>query len=249
MKKRMIPCLCILLLAVLALPAFAQADGQRVFDGGAMLTAAEEQRIASVIADLESQTDCDFYFATYKLSAVDRVGGRSNLGESFLREKCLSNRDNIVILTVYLDFDTYYYNMFTYGSAMSNINDKEVDYILDHPAVYDHIKGSDLAGGAESFFALSAKAYRGRVGASYAIIGGISLMIGTTIGAISCFGVWKSYKRKKRPIDYPLDRYAKMELVEHDDVFTGSFVTRRVIQSSSGGGRSGGGGGGHRGGR
>lgn len=250
MKKGIILITCLLLLAVLALPALAQTDGQRVFDGGGLLTAAEEQRIANAIAEAESQTNCDFYFATYSKTMIYDLGGRSALGRSFLRQHGLSEGDNIVILTVYSDFNTYYYDMFTYGSAASNINDKEVDYILDRPSVYDHIKGGDIAGGAESFFALSAKANRGRVGVSYVILGIISLIIGGIIGGVVCFCVWKSYKRKKRPIEYPLDRYARMELREQRDEFTGSVVTRRVIQSSSGsGGSGGGGGGGHRGGR
>ena len=249
MKKGIVLFTCILLLAVLALPTLAQTDGQRVFDGGELLTLAEEQKIANAIADAESQTNCDFYFATYSKSTIYEMGGRGALGRSFLRQHGLSEDDNIVILTVYSDSSTYYYDMFTYGSAAFNINDKEVDYILDRPSVYDHIKSGDIAGGAESFFALSAKANRGRVGVSYVIIAIIALIIGGAIGGAACFGVWKSYKRKKRPVEYPLDRYAKMELKEHADQFTGSFVTRRVIQSSSGGRSGGGGGGGHRGGR
>ena len=252
MKKGIILMVCIFLLAVLALPASAQSDGQRVFDGASLLTADEEREIANAVANAEGQSDCTFYFVTYTVSEVFTAGGRSDLGDDFLKWQRLSDRDNIVILTVYYDFNEYYYDMFTYGSAVSNINDKEVDYILDRPAVYDYIKDGDLVGGAESFFALSAKAYRGRVGVSYIVIGIISLIIGGMIGGAACFGVWKSYKRKKRPIEYPLDRYAKMELKEHQDVFTGSFVTRRVIQSGGGSGSGsggGGGGGGHRGGR
>ena len=250
MKKGILLISCILLMAVLILPTCALTDGQRVFDGGELLSAAEEQRIANAIANTKTPSECDFYFVTFKGTEVRRAGGREFLGDRFLRENGLSDDDTIIVLTVYRENNTYYYDVFTYGNAYSNISDKEIDYILDHPTVYDNIKGGNLAGGAESFFALSAKAYRGRVGVSYVIIGSVSLVIGALIGSVACFGVWKSYKRKKRPVEYPLDRYAKMELREQEDVFTGSFVTSRVIQSNSGG-RSGGGGGGggHRGGR
>jgi hypothetical protein len=64
--------------------------------------------------------------------------------------------------------------------------------------------------------------------------------------------VYASYKAKKKSVDYPLDQFAKLELTSQDDVFVGSFVTKRVIQSSGGGGGGGssrGGGGGHAGGR
>ena len=249
LKKKIVLLISLLLLSVLTFSLFVQAESERVFDGALYLSAAEEQGIANAIADAERQTGCSFYFATYTETKVHFAGGRDELGELFLKENGLSDRDDIVILTVYRDDGTYYYDVFTYGNAYPRINDKEIDYILDHPTVYDNIKGGRLFDGVQSFFAMSAKAYDGRVGASYFIIGTVALLIGGLIGGIACFGVWKSYKRKKRPIEYPLDRYAKMELREHSDVFTGSFVTRRVIQSSSGGGGGGGGGGGHRGGR
>ena len=249
MKRIVVLLLCIVILATLALPISAQSVGEKVFDNASLLTAAEEREIADAIASAEGQSDCIFYFATYTEAAVRAAGGRSYLGERFLKMNGLSDRDDIVILTVYRDGYTYYYDMFYYGEAPSRINDKEVNYILDYPAVYDNIKGGNLSDGAESFFALSAKAYKGRVGISYLLIGTISLIIGALIGGAACLGVWKSYKRKKRPVEYPLDRYAKMELTAQSDQFTGSFVTRRVIQSSSGGRSGGGGGGGHAGGR
>lgn len=249
MKKKITFLLSLLLLIALALPLSAQTADQRVFDGASLLSAAEERRIADAIASAEGQSSCAFYFATYTEAAVRASGDRSYLGERFLKANGLSDRDDIVILTVYRDGYTYYYNMFYYGDAPSRISDKEVNYILDHRTVYDNIKGGNLCDGAAGFFALSAKAYEGRVGVSYVVIGVISLIIGASIGGGACFGVWKSYKRKRRPIEYPLDRYAKMELTAHSDQFTGSFVTRRVIQSSNGGRSGGGGGSGHAGGR
>ena len=62
----------------------------------------------------------------------------------------------------------------------------------------------------------------------YAIIFGV---VGGIIAAIitgSC--IIYSYKRKSRSDKYPLDRYAQLDLTHSNDIFTGSFVTRRRIK-------------------
>ena len=64
----------------------------------------------------------------------------------------------------------------------------------------------------------------------------------------------EAYKMKKKSVDYPLDRYAKLDLTHQSDRFVREYVTRTYSPRSSGGGGGGGGGrhgggGGHRGGR
>ena len=149
--------------------------------------------------------------------------------------------------------DYYYYDMYTYGDASEKINAKEVEYILDHESVYNAIKSGKVADGACAFLALSAQGYLGRVGVSYWIISIVSLVIALLIGAFACGSVYAHYKQKNKSVDYPLDRFAKLQLTREKDHFNGTFVTKRVISSDNGtnGGRGSfhGGGSGHRGGR
>lgn len=254
MKRRSFWCLAavVLLLSFFTLvPSATTYPDDTVFDNAALLTDAEEAEIKRAIADARESTDCGFYFATCDISDVGYLGGRSFLGDAFLREHDLSVRSDLVILIVHRNHGVYYYDMFYYGDAPDKISDKEVNYILDHRDVYNNIKGGAVKDGACAFFRLAAKGYGGRVGTSYVKIGVISFVIALVIGLIACGCIFARYKMKMRSVDYPLDRFAKMDLKEQSDVFTGSFVTKRVIETSSGGGRGGsrGGGGGHAGGR
>ena len=144
---------------------------------------------------------------------------------------------------------TYYYNMYTYGDANYDINQKEVNYILDDYDVYYNLKGGEIYDGAKAFFELSATAFEGRLGAPWILVILVSAVIALIIGLAVCAGVVASYKKKRASVDYPLEHFAKLELVHSNDIFKGSFVTKRVIQSSSSGGGGRGGGAGHRGGR
>ena len=62
----------------------------------------------------------------------------------------------------------------------------------------------------------------------------------------------RAYRKKKATVDYPLDRYARLELTHESDSFVREYTNRTYSPRSSGGGGGGsrhGGGGGHRGGR
>lgn len=256
MKYRILSFVCLLtLVASLFVPSvFATTPcypEKVVFDTGDLLDASEEQSLQEVLHDAWESADCAFYFATYDLSDVLAAGGRGHLGDLFLSECEITEDTDLVLLTVYRNGLSYYYDFFTFGDAEDRISQKEVDYLLDLDAVYDNIKGGRLVEGAGALFELAPQAYEGRVGTSYLVIGTVAFCIALVIGLISCACVYASYKVKHKSVDYPLDRFAKLELTAQNDVFVGSFVTKRVIQSGNGGGRSGGGGGGggHRGGR
>ena len=256
MKHRILSFICLLsLVTALFVPSvFATTPcypEKVVFDSADLMDAGEEQSLQTVLHQAWESADCGFYFATYELSDVLNAGGREYLGELFLSQLGFSENTDLVILTVYRNGLSYYYDFFTFGDAEDRISQKEVDYLLDLDAVYDNIKGGRLAEGAGALFELAPQAYEGRVGVSYLIIGTVALGIALVIGLVSCVCVYASYKKKNKSVDYPLDRFAKLELTAQNDVFVGSFVTKRVIQSGNGGGRSGGGGGGggHRGGR
>ncbi len=229
--------------------AYRGEFSQWIYDNAVLFSDEELYKLSAVAATIRENTDCDFYIATHNSTwAIKKY-----LGEDFLEDYSLSSSDNIVLLVVTLDGGEYFYNIYTYGDARNRINNKEINYILDNDAVYDNLKSGRLCEGACAYLSLSEQAYSGRLGASYWIIAAVSFVIALIIGICVCVGVKVKYGTKHKSIDYPLDRFAKMELKERQDIFVGSFVTQRVIQSSSGGGRSGGsshgGGGGHRGGR
>ena len=246
--------LCTLLAVALLLPASAEGQdpSQRIYDRADFLSDAEEARLEALAAEKATYGGCPIYVATHSMYVEGYYQGRY-LGEKFLRDHGLSSKSDLILLVVTLDRGTYYYDLYLYGDAWDRINSKEVDYILDADGVYDNLKGGRLEAGLTAFLGLSAQGYRGRVGVSYGVIIAVTLTISLLIGFFSCLGVYYSYKAKKKSVDYPLDQFAKLELTEESDVFVGSFVTQRVIQSSSGGGRGGGsshgGGGGHAGGR
>ena len=244
--------LSILLMAsVLSLPSAATAapyPEKVIYDRANMLSEEEETEIAAYIQDAWTQADCAFYLATHRTFHGDSM----YTGEEFLQDVNLSQNKNLILLVITLEDGTYYYDLYCFGKAWNKIPQKEADRILDHEDVYHNLKTGRVTEGCEAFFRLSVQAYNGRLGVSYGVIALISLVIALVIGLISCAGVKAAYAMKHRSVDYPLDRFAKLKLTEHSDVFTGSFVTKRVIQSSSsggGGGSSHGGGGGHRGGR
>ena len=78
-------------------------------------------------------------------------------------------------------------------------------------------------------------------------------VLGVLIGVLVAWGVASSYSRRHPTVDYPLDRYARLELIAESDTFAGKAITRTYVPRSNGGGGGGGsrhgGGGGHRGGR
>lgn len=257
MKRRglLFVILCALLAVGLLLPVSgaAQPPEQTVFDRADLLTAQEEANLNSLAQQKCAQANCAFYVATHRVPVGVSSYSSKYIGEDFLEDHGLSENGEIVLLIITLDRGVYYYDLYLYGDAWDRVNSKERDYILDDDDVYDNIKGGQLEAGVSAYLNLSAQAYAGRLGVSYGIIIFVTLCISLLIAFLACFGVYQSYKAKKKSVDYPLDQFAKLKLTDHSDVFAGSFVTRRVIQSGSGGrgggGSSHGGGGGHAGGR
>ncbi len=255
---RALAAVLLLMVALLALatPAAAATDytpaSPRVYDPAGLFDTAAEATLATHLDTLSESSGAEFYLATY------RANGWSDdfIGDEYCREVKDIDSENAVLLIITFDThdETYYYDMYTYGRADSAISSKEVDYILDHDEVYDNLKGGDLLDGSRAFFDLSAKAFEGRVGASFAVIIPVAFLISVLIGVLVARGVAASYSRRNPTVDYPLDRFAKLELTAQSDTFAGKAITRTYVpRSNGGGGRSGGsahgGGGGHRGGR
>ncbi len=219
------------------------ADTDRVFDEAELLTEREEISLTSYIKELEEKSGTKFYF----VSVFEAYPNDEYTAGDFISDYSVKDEDFILLTVVERKYEINYY-LDTVGDTESRISYKEVNYILDGSDVYDNIKYGSVYDGAYAFFTLSEKAYSGRLGASYLKISVISLVIASVISIIACSCVFASYKKKQRQVKYPLDRYAKLDLKVSNDVFTGSFVTSRRIQSSSGSG-SGSGGGSRRGGR
>ena len=245
----------LLLLSLLCLPVAGETiPDEVVFDRAELLSDAEIRAVKEAVFDAWEASDCAFYVATHKVSAYSAMSFKYT-GEDFLRDHGMSEYQTIVLLVITLDQGEYYYNMYYYGDAPRRISEKEVNYILDDDDVFSNLKGGNLTVGIDSFMGLAAKAYEGRIGVSYAIIITISLIIALIIGLIACVSVNSAYKMKKKSVDYPLDKFAKLKLTGQSDIFTGSFITKRIIQTNSGGrggggsGSAHGGGSGHAGGR
>jgi len=227
----------------------AAAGSGRVYDPSGMLTVSEAANLGTLLDELSAEYGVELYLATYV--ADDRYD--DFYGDDYCRRVKNLNGTNAVLLVVTYEERnrTYYYNMYTYGEANHSINQKEVNYILDTYDVYYNLKDGNVYEGAAVFFEMSADAFTGRVGAPIGII----VVISAIISLIIAFGVRAAvvavYKKKKASVDYPLDRYASLELTHESDSFVREYTTRTYVPrsgGSSGGGRHGGGGG-HRGGR
>ena len=245
-----------LLLAVLclfvcfALTASAEAEAGRVYDPGHLLSETEESQLATLLDELSTEAGVELYMATYRSSgSYDDFYG----DDYCTRVQNIKGTDAVLLVVTYeYPIDTYFYNMYTYGDANYAISQKEVNYILDTYDVYYNLKGGNVYEGSVAFFEMSAQAFTGRVGAPMAVIVVVSAVIALVIAFAVRAGIVASYKKKKASVDYPLDRYATLELTHESDRFVREYTTRtyspRSSGGSSGGGRHGGGGG-HRGGR
>ena len=250
LKKTAVLLLTALCLAVcLALPLSAE-ENDRVYDPAEMLNVTETANLNALLDRLSGEHGVELYLATY-----EAYGPRDDFyGDDYCtRVKNLKGTDAVLLVVTYESLnDTYYYNMYTYGDANYAISQKEVNYILDDYDVYGNLKYGYIHDGCEAFFTLSAQAFTGRVGVSWGIIIAVSAVISLIIALSVRAGVAAAYRKKRASVDYPLDRFAKLDRTHESDSFVREYTTRtyspRSSGGSSGGGRHGGGGG-HRGGR
>ena len=251
MKKTAALLLAVLCLSVcFVLSVSAEAEAGRVYDPEGMLNPTEQAALATLLEELSAEAGVELYMATYV--ADDRYD--DFYGDDYCtRVKNLRSTDAVLLVVTYEKRNrTYYYNMYTYGEANYAISQKEVNYILDTSDVCNNLKAGYVYKGSVAFFEMSATAFTGRVGAPWAVVIVISAVIALLIALAVRAGIVASYKKKKASVDYPLDRFAKLDLTHESDRFVREYTTRtyspRSSSSSGGGGRHGGGGG-HRGGR
>ncbi len=241
MKKLSVILITILLLLTFAIGVFALPQDKYVYDRVGIFTDSEISELEAYAEAVYEKIKCQIYIVS------DNTQNVTYWGDDFTREYGISGNSIILIITANSRNN---YNLYTYGNAYSKISNSEVNKILDHKDVYNNIKSGKYFEGAKAFITESADAYKPNVGAIVAI----ALIFASLSSIIFAVCVYNNYNKKLRSVQYPLDRYAKLELREKSDNFAGTFVTKRRIQTSSsrgrsGGSRGGGGGGGHRGGR
>lgn len=248
MKKLTVLLLLLLLLVGTSLPAAAGA-APIVLDEGDMLTSEEE---------LQLTHGCSCIACDYPIYLVTVENAFVSLSDTNVLSICGIDENDDAIVLVVRTFDKHYYDMYTYGEAYKAFSDDEIDRILDDTNVYGYLKRGDIVNGFDAFHAACSAILeehwherQERLARAPMTALLTALVVGVLAGGLSVLGVFLHYRKKRHGESYPLDRYAKLNLTEHSDVFVGSYVTRvRVQSNSSGGGRSGGSrGGGHRGGR
>ena len=245
MKKLLSLLAVLLLLVALAAPASAAtyADDPILMDRAGLLSPEEKATVSESISRFIQEKNC------HLLVITDTVFYSSNADLSSLLSR-LQSRD-LIILTVTYAAGSYFYDLFTYEGANKGLSDLEVDAILDADGVYTNLKGGRIAEGLVAFVSETEKHLDpivDRPAGWYTTPEKVltSCFMALIGAVVCCIIVVARYKMKIKPTNYPLDRFAKLNLTEEKDIFTGSFVTKhRVSSSSSGGGRSGG----HRGGR
>lgn len=248
MKKALVALLTVVWVMMLSMSVYAASAAQLpdgyVLDKAEVFSSSELEHINATVEQYFGNSDCKVYILTlpetYSYTDYDVYDMMDEYGLS----------GNMVILSI-KDNVFHNYDLYVFGKADSRISYSESDAILDAEGVYSSIKSGDYYSGALEFIALSYEYYS--VDWSRLIV--VAVLVGAVVAGVVGICVICSYRKKLRSTIYPLDRYAKLSLIHSDDMFMGSFVTKRVIQSS-GGGRSGvggssghRGGGGHRGGR
>lgn len=226
--------ICLLLILTLTVIGVS-ADASHVVDRVGLFTDEEIAQLNQAIANAEESSDgVSIYIVTsenrYSNSEMPAVVGRSR-------------SDDLCILLI--EFDLHY-TLYTYGKADDRISNSEVDRLLDDNGVYGNIKSGKVFDGALRFIELAPSA----AGVPYTTIIIVSVILGMVAAAVAVGVVVSKYKMKSRPTNYPLEKYAKMDLTSNEDHFIGKHVAVIVTSSGSSGGRGGrGGGGGARGGR
>ncbi len=237
-KVRIITVLAVVVACLFATCIPSLASGKLMYDELGLFTESERVELAA-IADSELSSN------GVSFSIVTHSGGlRSNSYYMDLTDSSYSSPK--IILVIRKNGSVYNYDMFTYGDADYSIDNVEIDRILDSDGVYDSIKSGKVYEGAKEFIALSGRAASGSLRApfyTYLLPCGIIALIAVII-TVSV--IIARYKTKLKSPSYPLDRYARLNLISSNDLLVDTIVTRVRINTGSRGGR---GGGGHRGGR
>ncbi|MBQ8529173.1 MAG: TPM domain-containing protein [Clostridia bacterium] len=188
----------------------------------------------------EAEAECGIPIRIYLYDEGKVAFGYSE--NHLLRSFGFDTDDDVILLLITREYNTYYYELFTYGDGYDLISDAAADRILDDSGVYS-IKRADFGQGISAFASVTSyEVLEGRRSARLtAII--VPIILGIIAGGIAFGVVFYRYKRKLKSPIYPLSNYARLNLTVARDDFITSHVTRVRINTSQGGsgGRGGGG--------
>lgn len=245
MKIKRIALFLITIVCIFALFSFASSAntlgyGGRIFDDGDLISIEHEQKLEEKIQAAEEKCGVPIRIYTYEYSSFeghrDMYDYESEVGESF---------DDLILLIISYEYGEYYYELFTKGSPDSDITDKEADKILDNKSVYKNIKSGNLYDGIDAYITLLETAVTGTLRNNFKSVLISSLVISAVVATAVAVWIILKYRKKLHSESYPLERYAKLDLVISNDNFITKTVTRTRVHTSSGssgGGRSSGGG-------
>ena len=248
MKRLILVTLLLAAMLLLIIPAAADNDFPYLTDEADLLSSSEEAQIERMTQDLSERLQCKVALMTYRSD----LSYDNFIGTDFLSRYGMSASDDLILLIVKQEGGFYYYDLYLYGMGERMIAEEEVDPLLDDENVFNNLKSGRIEAGLRGFLnAVEPLCTNETLRPNpYWRAFPVALLISLAVGVILCVIVKVSYTMKRKSVDYPLDRYAKLELTEQSDVFTGTHVTRRKISSDSGSsGGSRGGGRGHAGGR
>ena len=233
-RKRACGALFLLLLLVLtALPGFAQSAGN-VYDTQDSFSAAELAQLLQAMEEASERCGVGIYFGT--LGFVPDEDDAVRFCDQY-------SIPNDAALLLYCPQQNRC-ELFLYGSADKRISNSASDRILS--AIAARKQTGDLIGAVQAYADATATEYQDGVHAASVKRVVISLLLGLLAGTVTVILVCSKYRMHLRETNYPLDRFAKLDLKKQEDIFLHTTVTRRRLQSS--GGKSGSGGGGRSGG-
>lgn len=235
----LITIVCITMAFAVTSSAYTVSTNACITDKDGYVNDADEVTLERKLREAEERTGVAFRVYVYEYSAytgyVDMYDYEREMGESF---------DDLVLLVISYEYDTYYYELFTKGAPQTDITDKEANRILDNKGVYDNIKSGKLYEGIDEFMTLAEKAASGKLRNSFKTVFIPSLIISLAVAVGALVFVFFKYRKKLHSASYPLEKYASLNLNVSDDRFITKTVTRVRVKtpSSSSGGRSSGGG-------
>ncbi|MBE6633285.1 MAG: hypothetical protein E7620_02960 [Ruminococcaceae bacterium] len=248
-------CACLLLSFSAVLPVCADGEIPYLTDAADLLTVAQEKELTEQAESLSLRLG--FPVAMYVYSSL--YESDNFIGEDFLRLHEMSATEDLILLVVKQEKTqyantAYYYDLYLYGMGEKRIALEEVDPLLDDPNVFQNLKAGRIDAGLKGYLNAVDGYASNEVDRPNPFLKALiwAFPVSLAAGVIACVCVKISYSMKRKSVDYPLERFAKLQLTEESDMFVGKHVTRRVISSSSGGsggGGSRGGGRGHAGGR
>lgn len=235
--------------------------GQRVFDYGDVLSEAEEEKLANLIAKREKQTGCDIVLVTLNESLKEYAREKEPRVpyEEFVRVYAEDFYDSnafgydrpigdgvLLVDNWYRESDGRVYTwLTTVGRADEKYTATRIDHLLDN--VYRYVEKDPY------------RAYKTYIDCFYHDMSGGGVfsfelpywlpLAAAALSMVIFVIVHWSYKKGKKTVVPTAYVNGSPQMYRREDVFINKIVTKRHIERSSGGsGGSGGGGGGSHGG-